>query len=320
MTTTTPQLSVELEAAYDLCREVAVGHGRTYYLATRLLPADRRPGFHSLYAFARTIDDLVDVEAGSSRTWEECARELDRIEAQLHELITADDPRTVELDPNWRPTLLAFADTMARYDVDPDHVWGFLGAMRMDLPGTERFRTRYTTMAELREYMEASAATIGMQLLAVLGAVVPLEVARPRAAALGQAFQLTNFIRDVGEDLQRGRLYLPADELAVFGVDYDLLLHCQRTATTDRRVRNALAHFAAVNRSIYRTARPGIDMLDPQVRPAMRAAYTLYADILDQIEKADFRVLDRRAVVPRSRRFAVAAPEFARALAARRLG
>ena len=256
----------ELLEAYDKCRQVASGYGRTYYLATKLLPPAKRPGFHALYAFARVVDDLVDVEAGSSRTWAECAAEVDRVELQLRELL--DDPSAhTALDPAWRPNLIAFADTMNHYDIPRKHVWAFLRAMRMDLPGTPEFRAKYDTMEQLRDYMAGSAAAIGQQLLPILGSVVPREVAAPRAAALGEAFQLTNFIRDVGEDLVRDRLYLPADELAVFGVDYDLLKYCQAHEKTDRRVQNALAHFAAINRSIYRRALPGLDMLDPQVRP-----------------------------------------------------
>lgn len=307
----------ELASAYEQCRVIAADYGRTYYLATKLLPPDRRPAFHALYAFARVIDDLVDIEAGSSQTFAESGAEVDRVERQLRDLL--DDPTAAaRLDAAWRPNLIAFADTMTRFGIDRAHVWAFLRAMRMDLPGSPEFRSRYETMTQLQEYMAGSAAAIGQQLLAVLGAVVPREVAAPRAAALGEAFQLTNFIRDVGEDLERERLYLPADELAVFGVDYDLLKYCQAQEKTDRRVQSALAHFAAINRSIYRTARPGLDMLDPAVRPSMRAAYTLYSDILTEIEKAEFRVLDRRAVVPRRRKLAVAGPEVVRALLVRR--
>ncbi len=308
----------DLASAYDQCRLIAAQHGRTYYLATRLLPAARRPAIHALYAFARIVDDIVDIEAGTDLTWAESAAELDRIEKQLRRLTEWDGLATTTDDDARLPALLAVADTIARYDIAPEHFWVFLDAMRMDIPGTPTFRARYATMGDLRTYMRGSAAAIGLQLLPVLGTVVPVEEAQPAAAALGEAFQLTNFIRDVGEDLRRDRLYLPADELAAFGVDFDLLVHCQRTGTTDPRVRKALAHFAAVNRSIYRAARPGLDMLDPRVRPGLRAAFTLYSDILGRIEDNDFRVLDGRAVVPTSRRLTVAAAEMIRAGMARR--
>ena len=101
--------------------------------------------------------------------------------------------------------------------------------MRMDIPGTPEYRTQYRTMAELDDYMHGSAAVIGLQMLPILGTVGDRAKRSRTPRALGEAFQLTNFIRDVGEDLDRGRLYLPADELAAFGVDAELLRGCRRT-------------------------------------------------------------------------------------------
>ena len=214
-------------------------------------------------------------------------------------------------DPD--PVLAAVADTIIRYRIAPQHFWVFLDAMRMDVPGTALFRARYRTMAELRDYMRGSAAAIGLQLLPVLGTVVPVPEAEPAAAALGEAFQLTNFLRDVGEDLDRGRIYLPTTELATFGVDEELLRHCHRTGRVAPRLRRALAHLIAVNRDLYRTAQPGIDLLQPRVRPGIRTAAVLYAGILDEVERQDYEIFARRAVVPRRRRLGVAATEFASA-------
>ncbi|MBF4997484.1 phytoene/squalene synthase family protein [Nocardia sp. BSTN01] len=208
------------------------------------------------------------------------------------------------------PVLTALVDTIVRYRIAPEHFRVFLDAMRMDVPGSALFRNRYADMGELREYMRGSAAAIGLQLLPILGTVVPVAEAEPAAAALGEAFQLTNFLRDVAEDLDRGRVYLPGDELAAFGVDADLLAHCRRTGRTEPRVRRALAHLIAVNRAVYRTATPGIDLLRPRVRPAIRTAAVLYGGILDEIERHDYAVFDRRATVPTSRRLRVAVTEF----------
>ena len=102
-----------------------------------------------------------------------------------------------------------------------------MASMRSDLHVTD-----YPTFDDLRRYMHGSAAVIGLQMLPVLGTVVPREDAAPHAAALGVAFQLTNFLRDVGEDLDRGRIYLPADLLAAHGVDRELLHWCRRTGRT----------------------------------------------------------------------------------------
>ncbi len=297
----------ELAAAYRVCRAIAAVHGRTYFLATRLLSGSRRPAVHALYAFARTVDDIVDHPTYDAEHGP--AGELDLVEKQLHVALEQAKP------PVDRRTqvLAALADTIQRYDIAPQHFWTFLDSMRMDVPGTAHFRAHYVTMTELRDYMRGSAAAIGLQLLPVLGTVVPVADAEPAAAALGEAFQLTNFLRDIAEDLDRGRIYLPTDELAAFGVDADLLAHCRRIGHTEPRLRRALAHLIAINRDLYRFANPGIDLLDPRVRPAIRTASTLYSGILDEIEHSGYAVFTRRAVVPRHRRLRVAAIEFSSA-------
>ncbi|KAA8884006.1 phytoene/squalene synthase family protein [Nocardia colli] len=325
----------ELSVAYRECKRIAAAHGRTYFLATRLLSAERRPAVHALYAFARMVDDIVDHAEtdvvqrypGQVRELSERDRpdppghgpgdELDLIEKQLRIALESPDaawPLGNSLHAASQDrrglVMLAVADTIRRYDIAAQHFWTFLDSMRMDVPGTPRFRDRYATMADLCEYMSGSAAAIGLQVLPVLGTVVPIAEAEPAAAALGEAFQLTNFLRDVAEDLDRGRVYLPADELAAFGVDHDLLVHCHRTRRTDPRVRRALAHLIAINRDIYRRAEPGIDLLEPRVRPAIRTAAVLYASILDRIESTDYAVFSQRAVVPRHQRLGVAAIQF----------
>ncbi|WP_433679554.1 phytoene/squalene synthase family protein [Nocardia sp. CA-119907] len=301
----------ELAAAYRVCRGIAAAHGRTYFLATRLLAARRRPAVHALYAFARIVDDIVDHPTLDAEHGP--AGELDLVEKQLR-VALEQGARAVNGPAQRTDVLIALADTIRRYDIAPQHFWTFLDSMRMDVPGTARFHASYATMSDLREYMRGSAAAIGLQLLPVLGTVVPVAEAEPAAAALGEAFQLTNFLRDIAEDLDRSRIYLPADELAAFGVDADLLAHCRRTGHTDQRLRRALAHLIAINRDIYRIANPGIDLLDPRVRPAIRTASTLYSDILERIEDADYAVFAGRAVVPRRRRLRVAAAEFGTAI------
>ncbi|QIS02818.1 phytoene/squalene synthase family protein [Nocardia brasiliensis] len=321
--------TAELAPAYRACRRIAAVHGRTYFLATRLLSAEHRPAVHALYAFARVVDDIVDhVDTGATRRFPAGggatptpAEQLDLIEEQLRALLDGTGSAPEILARNTSETqslaLLALADTVERYGIAAQHFWTFLDAMRMDVPGTARFRDRYATMTELREYMRGSAAAIGLQVLPVLGTVGPIAEAEPAAAALGEAFQLTNFLRDVAEDLDRGRVYLPADELATFGVDHELLVHCGRAGHTDARVRRALAHLIAVNRDIYRRADPGIDLLQPRVRPAIRTAALLYAGILDRIEESGYAVFTQRAVVPRHRRLRVAATQFTLALGGR---
>ncbi len=297
--------AADLDAAYRHCHRLTAHHGKSYHLATRLLPRRDRPAVHALYGFARTVDDLVDVDTVGGRAPGDCLAELDAVEDELASALVGDAGRC-------RPVVCAVADTITRYGIDHAHFTTFLASMRMDLPGAPGFRATYPTMTELREYMHGSAAAIGLQMLPVLGTVVPVDEAAPAAGALGEAFQLTNFLRDVGEDLDRGRVYLPADELAAFGVDADLLHACRADGRPDPRLRRAIAHLVAVNRDWYRLAEPGLSMLTPRVRPGIAAAFGLYAAILDEIENRDFRVLDRRAVVPRRRRAVIVAQTLAR--------
>jgi phytoene synthase len=206
----------------------------------------------------------------------------------------------------------ALADTSSRYAIDHRHFADFLASMRSDLTVTE-----YADYGALRAYMHGSAAVIGLQMLPVLGTVVPRSEAAPYAAELGVAFQLTNFLRDVGEDLDRGRIYLPQDLLAAHGVDRELLCHCRDTGRQDRRVTAALRAFAALTRTAYRRAAPGLPMLDPVARPCIRTAFVLYGGILDAVSADGWAVLHRRAAVPRRRRALVAADGLLRVAAAR---
>lgn len=292
-----------LRAAYQHCRRLNARHGKTYFLATRLLPVHRRPAVHALYGFARWADDIVD-DLSSARTPEARDRQLARLESEL-----ASGLRTGRSS---EPVVRAVADTARSYDIPHEHFADFVASMRDDLTVTD-----YATYEDLRSYMHGSAAVIGLQMLPVLGTVVPKEVAAPHAAALGVAFQLTNFLRDVGEDLDRGRVYLPADLLAAHGADRTLLEWSRATGRPDPRIRAALEAAAELTRSVYREARPGIDMLEPRARPCIRTAYTLYGGILDAIADDGYAVVQRRSVVPRRRRAAVALDGLARILTAR---
>ncbi|MGW0348661.1 phytoene/squalene synthase family protein [Streptomyces anthocyanicus] len=282
-----------LRAAYTRCRRLNARHGKTYFLATRLLPLERRSAVHALYGFARWADDIVD-DLDRHRTAGERDRALRRLESDL-----ADGLRT---GTGREPVVRAVADTADRYDIDHVLFADFLSSMRADLTVTH-----YPTYADLQAYVHGSAAVIGLQMLPVLGTVTDRKEAAPHAAALGVAFQLTNFLRDVGEDLDRGRVYLPGSLLTAHGVDRPLLEWSRRTGRRDRRIRAALVAAEAMTRRVYRTAEPGIAMLDPRVRPCIRAAFTLYGGILDAIAEQDYTVLHRRAVVSRRRRAATAA-------------
>ncbi|WP_020105764.1 phytoene/squalene synthase family protein [Nocardia sp. 348MFTsu5.1] len=289
-----------LGSAYEHCRQLTKVHGRTYYAGTQLLSKNQRNGVYALYGFARMIDDIVDIEEGPDRL-----THLDAIEADLAAALA---------DPAYRselPEVLAVADTAAAFSIDHRYFEMFMRSMRMDLPESPLHVSRYRTMEQLREYMYGSAGVIGLQMLPILGTVVPISEAVEPARALGDAFQLTNFIRDLGEDLDRDRIYLPTDELAAFGVEESMLRRCRRTGQVPPELRRALAHLIAVTRAEYRLAEPGIDHLTPASRPGIRAAFTMYRAILDEVEANGYRVLTQRVRVPQPKRLAHVAAALA---------
>ena len=289
--------SPALRASYAACRRLNQAHGRTYFLATLLLPPAKRPHVHALYGFARVADEIVDDLAWTATPTERADRLV-----RWGERFRSD----VERGASDHPILRAVVDTVRRWAIPLDHFDGFLASMRMDLTVTE-----YKTFDDLLDYMDGSAAVIGCEMLPILE---PLsDTAYAYARDLGIAFQLTNFIRDVGEDLRRGRIYLPLEDLAAFDLDRDDLL----AGVVDGRVRRLLAFEIARTRELYRSAEPGIALLHATSRPCIRTAYRLYAGILDAVESADYGVLDRRVSVGLRRRATVALPAMLRARAAR---
>jgi phytoene synthase len=297
----------ELRDAYARCRAINAQYGRTFFLATRLLAPEQRPAVHALYGFARHADDILDDFSAAS---------VDERANRLQGLATDLFKRLVDnVDSGDDPTLTAVTHTARKYGLDWQLFDDFLESMRMDLTITD-----YPDRAALGRYMYGSAEVIGLQMLPVLGTVGTREEAAPYAAALGTAFQLTNFLRDVDEDLVRGRVYLPADELAVHGVDREVLTWCHDNKRTDQRVRRALAEQHEAARRVYDYAEGGIAMLAPRSRPCVSAALTLYSEILDRIEEIDFAVFNERATVGKRRRLAVAATGLTRAWRARRAG
>ncbi|AKK28483.1 phytoene/squalene synthase family protein [Mycobacterium sp. EPa45] len=288
-----------LVESYRYCRRLNARHGRTYFLATRLLAPSQRPPVHALYGFARYADDILD-DMDTDATTADRERRLDELSDKF---FSGDETE---------PVLAAVLHTASTYRIPLDLFEDFLTSMRMDLTVTD-----YPDRAALNHYMRGSAAVIGLQMLPILGTVGPPEEAAPYAEALGHAFQLTNFLRDVDEDLARDRIYLPADELAAFGVDRELLTWCHENQRTDPKVRRALTAQHDIARGVYRQARKGIALLAPQSRPCVTTAFTLYSEILDRIEAIDFAVFSRRASVGVGRRLQVFTSGLVRAHNAR---
>ena len=292
-----------LRAGYELCRRLNAVHGRTYYLATLLLPPAKRPYVHALYGFARHADDIVDDLAASAGPEERAAR----FSAWSRDFV--DD---LDWGESGDPVCRAVIDTIRRWDIPRSYFADFLDSMRMDLTVTE-----YATFDDLSKYTWGSAAVIGLQMLPILGRAddsVGWEALEPYAIDLGVAFQLTNFLRDVAEDLRLGRIYLPQDSLAAFGVDRERLAR----GRVDGPIRNLLAFEIARTRDLYVRAAPGIDLVHATSRPCLHAALTLYGGILDEIERAGYDVFSGRIAVSLRRRARVGTRGLVSAWATRR--
>jgi phytoene synthase len=291
-----PQLRADLLT----CRALHAEHGRTYFLATALLPPAKRPWVWALYGFARYADEFVDSLArpdpAALITWG----------SAFLSALDAGQPG----DPVGRAMLA----TVRRWGIPEEHVEAFLASMRLDIA-----ETGYATYADLERYMYGSASVIGLQMLPVLEPLPGCEAeAAVRAQRLGEAFQMSNFIRDVGEDLDRGRVYLPAEDLDAAGVTREDLLAARASGRTPPAVVELLRFEVARTRELYRQAEPGIAMLHPTSRDAIRCAFELYGGILGAVEAAEHQVLHRRVAVGLTRRLAVAGPALVRARAARR--
>jgi len=279
-------VSAGLAESYAACRVLARRHGTTYYWSTYGLPAAKRPSVWAMYAFCRVADDIVDDPAP-------CA-----VEERAAALRAFGERFFTELDAGTsdHPVLAAVVDTVLRFGHDPECFRRFLGAMEMDLSVSD-----YSTYGELLGYMDGSAAVIGEMMLPILEPTT--SEALPHARDLGLAFQLTNFLRDVDEDLDRGRVYLPAADLTMHGADPH-----RRVVDDGWR---ALMRFEIERcRTLYRSADRGIAMLPPASARCVRAARVLYAGILDRIEAAGYDVFSGRAVVPTWRKLTAAALAF----------
>ncbi len=279
-----------LMQSYELCRQLNAKHGKTYYLATLLLPPAKRPYVHALYGFARYADEIVD-DLASTLTESEKAEALktwgDKFLAD-YESGTTDDP-----------ICLAVLDTVRRWNIPREHFEAFLHSMTMDLTVGS-----YQTYEDLHEYVYGSAAVIGLQMVPILEPSD--QQAYEHAMQLGIAFQLANFIRDVNEDLDRGRIYLPLAELAQFGVTPEILN--QRVATPE--VKSALKFQIARVRELEEKSRAGIQMLSPAAQPCIETARILYCGIVDAVEGIDYEVFNKRAKVSLARRLQVALPAW----------
>jgi 15-cis-phytoene synthase len=259
-----------LNAAYDYCDHFTALNSRSFHLASSLLPAGKRRAVRALYAFCRVSDDIVD-QSGAERS-----QQLDVWRRHA----TATHPHADDF------VAVAWADARLRYHVPARYAEQLIDGVARDL-----HQTRYDTFAELTAYCYGVASTVGLMSMHIIGFAGP--EALPFAIKLGVALQMTNILRDVGEDWRIGRVYLPQGELAAFGLSEDDLA----AGVVTEKWRNFMRFQIDRNRRLYAESMPGIAMLNDDGRFAIGAAAELYRGILDAIERADYDVFTHRAYV-----------------------
>ena len=266
--------------AYGYCERITAVNSRSFHLASRLLPPPQRRAVRALYAFCRTTDDIVDNAKGGNDPGGndpgDCTAALQLWRSRaLHSNEHSHDP----IPTAWR-------DACATYHIPQLYAEQLIDGVARDV-----VQNRYHTFAELAEYSYGVASTVGLMSMHIIG--YRSEEAIPYAVRLGVALQLTNILRDVAEDWRRGRLYLPQEELAAFGLrEADIA-----AGVVTEKWRSFMRFQIERNRRIYHEAWPGIALLNPEGRLAIAAAADFYAAILHDIEKHDFDVFTRRAHV-----------------------
>ncbi len=271
--------SAELSSLYAQAAAATEAGSKSFYFATRFFPPDLARSAHAIYWFCRTTDDLVD----EAPTVDQGRRNLGEWEQAVRSGFMGARPRN--------PILRAFFDTVDRHQIPAEYPLDLIEGCRMDLN-----QVRYRNFAELRVFCYRVASTVGLMMCKVIGFRQPglEESALPKAIDLGIAMQLTNILRDVGDDLRLGRIYLPQDEMEEFGYTPDDLA-ARRINDPFRRLMAAQAKRA---RDYYASAEPGIAMLNPRGAYSVKIASDVYRQILAVIERNHYQVFERRAVVP----------------------
>jgi phytoene synthase len=263
----TPAAQVSLTEAYAICERMTRQHSKSFFFSTKFLPAEKRRAVQALYAFCRTSDDIVDLAqhdpAHALADWVHVAR--------------------ASVPPPDHPVLLAWHDTRTRFQLPPQLADELLAGVAMDLT-----IHRYETFADLWLYCYRVASVVGLLCTGIIGAAPGAE---PYAIKLGVALQITNILRDIGEDAQRGRVYLPAEDLERFG----LTAHDILAGVSDQRFVTLMQFEIARTRQLYRESWPGIALLPPDSRFAVGAAARIYAGILDKIVANSYDVYTKRA-------------------------
>ncbi len=257
-----------LQESYAHCRAVAKARARNFYYSFILLPPEKKNAMCAVYAFMRYCDDLSD-EPGATRT------AIDRWREALTEALAG--------RPDENPTWPAFLDSVERYSIPHEYFYDMIEGVASDLtPRT------IDTFDDLYQYCYRVASVVGLTTIHIFGFKSPEAI--PLAEKCGIAFQLTNILRDVREDAELGRVYLPSEDLARFNVSVDDLQHARRTEQFGR-----LMEFETERaRRYYRESAPLLDLIDKQSRPSLWALIAIYSRLLDHLAESKYDVLTRR--------------------------
>lgn len=269
-----------LKEAYAQCRRITREHAKTFYMAIRFLPNHKQRGIFAIYSLCRYIDDLVDEAEDLLEKRQLSQREIkEQLESWKQKLRDTYESKSLE-----NPILIAFSDVLRRYHIPIEMPFELMDGVCMDL-----FKSRYRSFDELYDYSFKVASIVGLMTTRVFG--YSNNEALGYAIDLGIAMQLTNILRDVGEDLDKDRIYLPQDELRKFEVtEEDLFNHLLNDS-----VRALLSYQISRARRYYNRSDKGIAMLSEDSRLPVYMAQYNYSRILDKIEEHNYNVFNRRA-------------------------
>ncbi len=276
-----------LEESYQWCLGRMEIHSKSFYFASRFLPARQRKSVAALYAFCRMTDDIVD-EVPEGTTKEDINLLLDNLKMTVVKL----EQGYISSDP----ILYAFGDTLFRHKIPVKYIHDLIEGVRMDLNKQE-----YKTDEELDLYMYRVASTVGLMMTHIF-IENPTPRTLARAADLGKAMQLTNILRDIKEDYNKGRIYLPEETRVLYGVSVSDLAGDIVKENLKALIRLESRHAKA----FYRTADLGIEELPPAGAYTVKVASRVYEDILNEIKRINYQVLSQRAVVSKLRKIIIA--------------
>ena len=292
----------DLDRAYVHCQQVARARARNFYYAFRMLPPAKRRAIYATYAVCRLWDDIADDDMPIERK-----RAL--FMETRRDLASAFDDTDRNAGGNARtPEFVALSHAAREYDIPKRHFEAVLDGVESDL-----ITSRYADFDELREYCRKVASAVGLICISIFGYSDPR--AERYAEDMGIALQLTNILRDIKEDAERDRIYIPQDELARFGCGEDDLA---RGAVNDD-FRALMAFQVQRARSYYESSRPLFGLVEPEARACLRGLHTAYGAILERIERGGYDVFSRRVGLSGRQKFAIAARLWIGALPAARL-